>query len=308
MKVGVILYSVRDHMEKNPIQTAEEVAGLGYKYLEVCNHNAMEDPGCGFGIDAAVLKSVLDGFGAQVVSTHVFPFERADVKAVLEYNRTLGNKNIVVPMGRFDSYDDLMRQCEYFNQMGKICAEEGMTYLYHNHNHEFRTIFGKTIMDWLMENTDPEYLSLELDTFWVMRAGLCPVRQIRHLGKRIKLIHQKDFAWDSIVPINLNGLTDEERELKQGESVGWDSRSFFGENGEMLMDEEESEEELRENTAFAEIGEGIMQIQEIIDAANKYSSAEYCILEQDSTRMESQMASIAKSMESFRRFSGITWD
>lgn len=119
---------------------------------------------------------------------------------------------------------------------------------------------------------------------------------------------KKYFAWDSIVPINLNGLTDEERELKQGESVGWDSRSFFGKNGEMLMDEEESEEELRENTAFAEIGEGIMQIQEIIDAANKYSSAEYCILEQDSTRMESQMASIAKSMESFRRFSGIIWD
>ncbi len=308
MKVGLILYSVRDHMEKDSLKAVEEVAKLGYKYIEVCNHNAIEDSGCGFGIDAEELKSALENFGSKVVSAHIFPFEKSDIKEVLHYNRILGNRNIVTPMGRFDSYDDLMRQCEYFNQMGKVCADEGMTYLYHNHNHEFRTIRGKTIMDWLMENTDPAYLSLELDTFWVMRAGLSPIEEIKHLGERIKLIHQKDFAWDSIVPINLNGLTAEERELKPGESVGWDSRSFYDENGEMLMDDDESEEELRENTAFTEIGDGIMPIQEIINAANTYTPAEYFILEQDSTRMKSQMDSIARSMESLHRFSGLIWD
>lgn len=177
-------------------------------------------------------------------------------------------------MGRFTTYDDLMQQCEYFNKIGKICREEGFTYLYHNHQHEYRTFNGKSILDIIVENTDPNYLSLELDTFWTMRAGLNPVDMLKHFGKRIKLIHQKDFAWDSLAPINLNGLTPEDIA----------------------------------SSAFAEIGTGIMPIQSIIDAANTYTDAGYIILEQDFTRMSSEIDSVAKSMEAFKKFTGISWD
>ena len=48
----------------------------------------------------------------------------------------------------------------------------------------------------IAENTDPEYVKFELDTFWTMRAGLNPVEVIRKFGKRIRLLHQKDFSWD----------------------------------------------------------------------------------------------------------------
>ena len=113
----MILYSVRNEMEKDAIGTVERVAELGYKNIEVCNHNAIQDPGCGFGVEAQVLKETFDRFGAQVVSAHIFPFEKSDIPAVLEYNRVLGNTNIVNPMGRFTTYDDLMQQCEYFNKM-----------------------------------------------------------------------------------------------------------------------------------------------------------------------------------------------
>lgn len=61
------------------------------------------------------------------------------------------------------------------------------------------------------------------------------------------------------------------------------------------------------STAFTETGTGIMSIQAIIDAANAHTAAEYIILEQDYTRMESQLASIEKSMVAFRKFSGIEW-
>lgn len=307
LKVGVILYSVRDEMAKDPIGTVEKVGKLGYKYIEVCNHNAINDPGCGFGIEAQALKETFDKFGSQVVSAHIFPFEKSDVQAVLAYNQALGNKNVVNPMGKFSTYDDLMKQCEYFNKMGKVCREAGMTYLYHNHDHEFRTINGKSIMDHIIDNTDPEYLALELDTFWTMRAGLCPMEQIKHFGKRIKLIHQKDFAWDSMTPINTIGLTAEEREMKAEESVGLDGDSSYAKTGK-LGEQEMMDNRRTRNTAFTEIGTGIMPIQKIIDAANEYSDADYIILEQDFTRMESQMASVEKSMEAFRKFTGISWD
>lgn len=303
LKVGLILYSVRQSMGEDPIKTVEAVGRLGYKNIEVCNHNAVADSGIGFGVDADVLKATFDRFGSKVISAHIFPFEKSDIPAVLAYNKVLGNKNIVNPMGRFTTYDDLMRQCEYLNKMGKICHDEGMVYLYHNHNHEYRTFNGKSILDIIVENTDPDYLSLELDTFWTMRAGLCPVEMIRHYGRRIKLIHQKDFAWDSLAPINLNGLTPEEIEMKPADDVGL--------NGDNRWTESESDKRRRETTdasAFTEIGTGIMHIQDIIDAANTYTDADYIILEQDFTRMESEIASVAKSMEAFKRFTGISWD
>ena len=216
LKVGLILYSVRAEMEKDPIGTVEKVAGMGYKNIEVCNHNAIQDPGCGFGVDADTLRQTFDRFGAKVVSAHVFPFEKSDMKAVLAYNRALGNQNIVNPMGKFSTYDDLMRQCEDFNRWGKICREEGMTFLYHNHDHEYKTFGGKAILDIIAENTDPDFLSFELDTFWTMRAAVNPVEQMKKMGSRIRLIHQKDFAWDSMAPLNTIGLTPQEREM-QGE-------------------------------------------------------------------------------------------
>ncbi len=309
LKVGLILYSVRNAMKEDAIGTVEKVGQLGYHYIEVCNHNAIQDAGCGFGVDAETLKAAFDRFGSQVISAHIFPIEKADMPAVLRYNRTLGNRNIVNPMGRFTTYDDLMQQCEIFNRVGKICREEGANYLYHNHDHEFRTFGGKSILDLIVENTDPEYVSLELDTFWTMRAGKDPVEQLRHFGKRIRLVHQKDFAWDSLAPINTIGLTPEEYEMKPGEAAGIDGSSDYAKNGghTRITEAEAARARFIRNTAFAEIGTGIMPIQAIIDAANTYTSAEYIILEQDYTRMGSEIESIQKSMEGFRRFSGIEW-
>ncbi len=311
LKVGLILYSVREEMAKDPMATVEKVGKLGYRFIETCNHNAINDPGCGFGIPAKTLKETFDKFGSHVISTHIFPLEKADLKEVVAYNRIVGNENIVNPMGQFSTYDDLMKQCGEFNRIGKALYEEGMTYLYHNHQFEFRTIRGKTIMDYLLENTDPDYLSFELDTFWTMRAALDPVEMLKHFGKRVKLVHQKDFAWDSLQEINLIGLTPEERELAPGEIVGMNGNSSYAKNGgrhTVSEDEAQAEYQRRRMSSFTEIGSGIMPIQRIINAANEYTDAKYIILEQDATRMPSQIDSIIKSMEGFRKFTGIEWD
>lgn len=310
IKVGLILYSVREEMAKDPIATVEKVGKLGYHFVETCNHNAINDPGCGFGIPAEELKSTFEKFGTRVISTHIFPLEKADLNEVIRYNHIVGNTNLVNPMGQFSTYDDLMKQCEEFNRIGRRLREDGITFLYHNHEFEFRTIRGKMIMDYLMENTDPEYLSFELDTFWTMRGGIDVIEFMKHMGRRIRLLHQKDFAWDSCQEINLIGLTPEERELKEGEIVGMNGNSSYAKNGgKSVVSQSEAEEEYRRRrrTSFTEIGDGIMRIQDIIDAAPEYTDAEYIILEQDFTRLPTQFDSIARSMEAFRKFHGIDW-
>ena len=302
MKVGLILYSVRDEMARDPIGTVRKVGEMGYRYVETCNHSADRDAGSGFGIPADLLKKTFDEFGSKVISTHIYPLEKADLSAVVSYNHIVGNTNLVNPMGTFLDYDDVMRQCEEMNRIGSLLRKEGICYLYHNHNHEFRTIGGKSIMELIAENTDPEYVKFELDTFWTMRAGLNPVEVIRKFGKRIRLLHQKDFSWDSLQAINLNGLTPEEREIVPGEGA-----VFMTAKMKDMTDTRRARLQYERESAFTEIGCGIMPIQKIIDAANEATDAEYIILEQDFTRMPSQLDSIRKSMEGFKRFSGIEW-
>ncbi len=119
----------------------------------------------------------------------------------------------------------------------------------------------------------------------------------------------KDFAWDSLVPINTIGLTPEDYEMKPGESAGIDGDSDYARNGgkHVITEEEAAYARYVRNTAFTKIGMAIMHIQDIINTANQYTNAPYIILEQDATRMESQLASVEKSMEAFRKFSGIRW-
>jgi len=308
IKVGLILYSVRDEMARDPLQTVETVGKLGYRYLEACNHNAIKDNGIGFGVSAEEVKARLDQYGSRVISAHIFPFEMADLPKVIEYQKVLGNDNLVVPMGRFTTYDELMRLIEDFNRWGKTCRDEGITLLYHNHEQEYRNFDGKNILDYIVENTDPNYLSLELDTFWTMRAGCDPVEKLKHFGKRVKLVHQKDFAWNAMVPLNLVGLTDEDREMKPGDEFGIDGKSLYARNPNSRPAATQARDAELKNTAFTEIGTGIMPIQAIIDAANSHTAADYIILEQDYTHLPSQIDSIQKSMAAFKKYTGISWE
>ncbi len=284
LKIGLILFSVRDEMKKDPLGTIEKVGQIGYRFVELCNHNAVADPGCGFGVPAKDLRETMDRMGVRAVSAHIGQLEKADLDAVIAYHQAVGNPNLVIAMNGCPTYDEMMQKIEFIQRTGVYLKERGMNLVYHNHHEEFRTYNGKTVLDHILDNSDPDILGLEMDTFWVMRAGLNPVDMIKKYGKRICLLHQKDFAWDALAPINLIGISEEERMGKPevGNDGSWSD--------------------------YVEIGDGIMHIQEIIDAAIEYTNAEYMFLEQDFTRMKTQIDSIARSMESFRKFNNIIWN
>ena len=139
------------------------------------------------------------------------------------------------------------------------------------------------------KNTDPDALLLEVDTFWAMRGGVDPLELIRKYRDRITLLHQKDMSGKSGSPVNVFSRLDRE----VSEEHVCDFSYWKG---------------MTDETDFAEIGTGIMDIQSIINLANEIHTVEYMILEQDSTQMESEAASIRKSMEEFRKFEGIDWN
>lgn len=283
LKVGIQLYSVKEAMGKDPVEAVRQVAKVGYKNLEAANHRGNEDFGVGFGVDAAAFRGVLEETGTNVFCAHLSPFHEGNCREVIRYHQAIGNHRIANPMEFFTSKDDVLRKCEAYNKMGRICKEEGITYLYHNHFHEFQQFEGKTVLDWILENTDPDCLGFELDTFWAMRGGQDPIQVMKKLGSRLKLVHQKDYSKTPGKPVDCLAA------IPDGAVIDMERfQSVFAPED------------------FTEIGTGVMDIQRIIDTARELGSVEYIVLEQDCSA-HPEMESIAISLENFRRYSGLIW-
>lgn len=58
----------------------------------------------------------------------------------------------------------------------------------------------------MMEQTDPEYVSYEMDIFWIQFGGGNPVELLDKYGDRWKLMHIKDMKKG--IKKDLTGLTD----------------------------------------------------------------------------------------------------
>ncbi len=283
IKVGLQLYSVRDSMSDNPVLTLEKVASIGYKNIEVANHDAANEFGVGFGVSASQLNEILGRFGSRVVSAHIWPFNEENCQKIIAYNQQIGNSYIVHPIDFFKNEDDVLAKCEFYNKMGEICTREGMKYLYHNHYMEFQRFNGKPVLEIIRDNTDPEMVNFELDTFWTLRGGQDPVKVMKEFGSRIKLLHQKDFNPQTSTPLNLFNVVGPHDYIDMETFVG----SFSPDD-------------------FTEIGTGSIDIQSIINTANELGSVEYIILEQDYSQLD-QLESIEVSMQAFKKFTGIEW-
>lgn len=278
MKAAIQLYSVRDLMEKDPMGTIEQVAMAGYSYIEVANHNTTKDKGIGFGVPADKMREMLDRLGVRVISAHLDPFDDLDVLS--DYQKTIGNKNVVYSRDFYHNRQEVLERAYWLNKTGEECAKRGLDFFYHNHFHEFLSFDGEMIMDTLAQNTDPELVKFQLDTFWILRGGQDPAAVIKKYGNRVKMLHQKDFA------AGFEDALDMTKKVKPGQYI---DRSFYD-----IYEIPES---------FTEIGTGIMDIQSIIDAG-KY--VDYIILEQDHSRLHS-MDSVKLSKKGFEKFKGIQW-
>lgn len=284
MKVGIQLYSVRNHMASDPIGTLREVAADGYRYIEAANHNAEVDDGIGFGVSAKELKKILHEANVSIVSTHVHPMRAEAIGPVLEYQNEINSRFVVMQMDFYKNRDEVLRKAEALNRVGEKCTQAGITLLYHNHFHEFQLFDDESVFDIIMQQTDPALVKIELDTYWAMRGGMNPTDVLEKYGERVCLIHQKDFPAEYKDQVNLIDQVN-----RDGIAVDLD---YFV--------------QVVKDHTFTEIGTGLMDIQSIINKGNTTCHCEYIILEQDYS-VHDEMESIRISMDSFMKYNGIEW-
>lgn len=141
--------------------------------------------------------TLIEESGLQVTSLHLDlgTLER-DVRASAEEAHAFGTKYIVITgMYRFDYGDAsaVKSLVERLNRCGKALKEQGISLLYHNHNVELRRVSeNKTAYDILIEETDPESVNFEFDSYWFAESGADSLYWMRKLGNRMKLWHIND--------------------------------------------------------------------------------------------------------------------
>lgn len=102
---------------------------------------------------------------------------------------------VITGMHRFNYSDKkaVLELIDKLNHAGKLLEECGVHLLYHNHNCEFRKVeLGKTAYELILENTDPQYVNFEFDSYWPTEAGVDALSLMETLGQRMKLYHIND--------------------------------------------------------------------------------------------------------------------
>jgi sugar phosphate isomerase/epimerase len=207
--LGVQAYTFRKSFPISISKTLDTIKMFGFTEME----------GGGDKIQPEDFKKLCDERGISIPSTGVGYDELVKSPDSIAYRaRIFGSKYVMcawIPHknGVF-SFDDAKKAVEDFNRAGKILKEQGLIFCYHAHGYEFQPYGNETLLDYMFENTNPEYVSFEMDVFWMQFGGGDPVALLKKYGDRWKLVHLKDMRKGTVK--NLTGLTSPENDVPLG--------------------------------------------------------------------------------------------
>jgi len=208
-EMGTQLYNLREiignaeRYAANHEEAFQELAKDGFTYVEAANYDGN---GHLYGVEPEQFKADLEAAGLRAMSSHTGKALSAEELASGDFTESMkwwdvaiaahkaaGCKYIVTPSFPVpDNLKDLKTYCDYFNAVGKKCLENGIEYGYHNHSHEFNKVEDQVVYDFMIENTDPQYVFFEMDVYWAVMGRAYPVEYFRKYPGRFKLLHIKD--------------------------------------------------------------------------------------------------------------------
>lgn len=207
---GVQTYTFRNHFPKGIAATLDSIKALGFTEIEA---------GVPKGTTAEEFRKMCDERGLKIPSTGAGYDELVSKTAdVVKTAKTLGAKYVMcawIPhQNNVLTIADAQKAVADFNAAGKILKENGLVFCYHDHGYEFQPYGGGTLMDYLIQKTDPKYVSFEMDVLWTIHGGGNPVALLQKYKKRWKLMHLKDLKTG--VKGDLTGHTPAENDVPLG--------------------------------------------------------------------------------------------
>lgn len=186
--IGLQLYTIRDVMKDDVEGTLRRVAAIGYREVEFAGHHGKE-PG--------EIRRILDSLTLTAPAAHCSVTDLEERwSSTVQNAHSLGHRYLVVaslPLGKEARLDDYRGYASRLNTLGRQCKKEHLTLGYHNHEAEFRPIGELLPYDVLLEETDPELVTMELDLYWIVKAGCDPFAYFSKHKDRFSLLHVKDM-------------------------------------------------------------------------------------------------------------------
>jgi sugar phosphate isomerase/epimerase len=197
--VGLQLYSLRDQLPKDPRGVIAKVAKAGYKEVETFGYSKQN----GFwGLSAKDFSALLKSHGLKTPSGHYgldefFGTGKMDqFDSYIESALATGQTYIIVPSLNHDfikTAADFKSIADKLNKAAEVCKKHGLKLGYHNHNFEWKETEGTTFYDTILNHTDPTLVNMEMDIYWVVRAGKNPVEIFKKHPGRFTFVHVKDM-------------------------------------------------------------------------------------------------------------------
>jgi len=185
---GVQTYSFRRSIGTDPAKVLDTIKKMGITEIE---------SGSGR-LTPQEFKKLCDERGISIPSTGAGYEELVNKADSVVYKaKALGAKYVMcawIPhkSGSFN-LENAKKAVEDFNRAGKILKENGLTLCYHPHGYEFWPHEDGTLLDYIIKNTNPEYVSFEMDIMWIHFGGGDPAGLLKKYGDRWKLMHVKDL-------------------------------------------------------------------------------------------------------------------
>lgn len=213
LPIGLQLYTLGDALKANVDGQLAQVAGTGYRTVEMAGY---------LGLTAQQLREAFDRAGLTCTSSHVQAKPAGtdpsltDLPRLIADAHVIGIKHIVLPMFSIPDHvdmkpkpgedrravlsrlaaqvtaDDWKATADLLNTKGKALKAAGLTMGYHNHNVEFAPVGETTGLEILLKGTDPALVQFEMDAGWVVAGGQDPFALLKAHPGRFRQMHVKD--------------------------------------------------------------------------------------------------------------------
>jgi sugar phosphate isomerase/epimerase len=207
--LGVEAYTFRKSFPISVAKTLDTIKQMGFTEIESSSN----------GMAPEAFRKLCDERGISIPATGAGYEQLVKSPDSVAYTANLlGAKYVMcawIPHGNgVLTLENAKKAVEDFDRVGKILSQKGLIFCYHAHGYEFQPYENGSLLDYIIKNTNPEYVSFEMDIMWIQFGGGNPIELLKKYGSRWKLVHLKDLKKGA--KKDLTGLTSPENDVVLG--------------------------------------------------------------------------------------------
>jgi sugar phosphate isomerase/epimerase len=212
MPIGCQTWPVREALAKDFEGTLRNLAGIGYKTIEMCSPPSYAEFRPLAGLSAAQMRHTIESAGLRCESCHYdFRELKENLDERMAFAKELGLKQMVLSSFGLPSsaaLADYKQAATELNRIGERTQKAGLQLGYHNHNNEFKELEGVLIYDELMRQFDAKLVKMQFQVA-VISLGFEAATYLKKYPGRFLSLHLADYSAADKTPVAVgSGVVD----------------------------------------------------------------------------------------------------